>query len=178
MYRFYCPDTDFSKSSAIIRDTHEIHHIKDVLRMKKGDCIQIFNGLSQQADAVIEAIHEASIQVRLTHIKQEYHTGPKLILACAPPKKGKFEVIIEKCTELGVDEIIPLKTARTEVVFKEERIKSKMSRFETVALNAAKQSKRTRVPRIGPMTPLQQVLENLEPGSLRLFPSLHGHPKH
>ena len=70
--------------------------------------------------------------------------GLKIILACAPPKKGKFEFIIEKCTELGVDEIIPLKTKRTEVIFKEDRMLAKLSRFEAVAVNAAEQSQRSR----------------------------------
>ena len=68
----------------------------------------------------------------------------KIILACAPPKKGKFEFIIEKCTELGVDEIIPLKTKRTEVIFNADKMAGKLSRFEAVAVNAAKQSKGSR----------------------------------
>ena len=50
-------------------------------------------------------------------------------MACAPPKKGKFEFIIEKCTELGVDEIIPLKTKRTEVVFTEDKMAGKAQPF-------------------------------------------------
>ena len=98
-------------------------------------------------------------------------------MACAPPKKGKFEFIIEKCTELGVDEIIPLKTKRTEVVFSEDKMKGKLSRFEAVAVNAAKQSQRIKVPHIHPMTSLSQVLKNLEPDGVYLFPSLHNHPK-
>ena len=102
----------------------------------------------------------------------------KIILACAPPKKGKFEFIIEKCTELGVDEIIPLKTKRTEVIFREDRMRVKLSRFEAVAVNAAKQSKRTKVPHIYPMTSLPQVLQTLDPDGVHLFPSLHNHPKH
>ena len=59
MYRFYCADADFKKPSVIINDSHEIHHIKDVLRFKKGSAIQIFNAQSQQADAVIEQINES-----------------------------------------------------------------------------------------------------------------------
>ena len=99
-------------------------------------------------------------------------------MACAPPKKGKFEFIIEKCTELGVDEIIPLKTKRTEVIFKEDRMAGKLSRFEAVAVNAAKQSKRIKVPQITPMMSLAQVLKNLDPKGVHVFPSLHNHPRH
>lgn len=178
MYRFYCQDADFSKSSVVITDTHEIHHIKDVLRLKKGSLIQIFNARSQQADAVIEQLNETAIHVRPQTIKQNEEVQAKIILACAPPKKGKFEFIVEKCTELGVDEIIPLKTKRTEVIFKEDKQKAKQSRFEAVAINAAKQSKRLKVPRICPMTALPQVLKTLDPNGVHLFPSLHHHPKH
>jgi 16S rRNA (uracil1498-N3)-methyltransferase len=178
MYRFYCPDADFTRSPVLIHDTHEIHHIKDVLRMKKGSLIQIFNAESQQADAVIEQIDETQIKVSIKTIKQNERAGARVTLACAPPKKGKFEFIIEKCTELGVDEIIPLKTKRTEVVFKEDKWQGKFNRFESVAVNAAKQSKRTKVPHIYPMTPLLQVLQTLDPNGMHLFPSLHDHSRH
>ena len=178
MYRFYCPDADFSKPSVVITDIHEIHHIKDVLRLEKNALIQIFNSKSQQADVVIEQIDGAAIRVRVEKVKQNEETSVKIILACAPPKKGKFELIIEKCTELGVDVIIPLKTQRTEVVFNGERMPSKLNRFETVAVNAAKQSKRLKVPQIHPMTSLPEVLKNLDPDGLHLFPSLHNHSKH
>jgi 16S rRNA (uracil1498-N3)-methyltransferase len=178
MYRFYCPDADFSKSSVVIGDIHEIHHIKDVLRLKKGSLIQIFNAKSQQADAMIEQIDETAIRVRVQTVKQNEEAQAKIILACTPPKKCKFEFIIEKCTELGVDDIIPLKTKRTEVIFKEDKMAAKLSRFETVAINAAKQSKRTKVPHIYPMTSLPQVLQTLDPNGLHLIPSLNGHPKH
>ena len=178
MYRFYCQDADLSKIFVEITDTHEVHHIKDVLRLKKGSLVQIFNGRSEQADVVIEQINASAIQVRVNTVRKNEESGQaKIILACAPPKKGKFEFIIEKCTELGVDEIIPLKTKRTEVIFKEDRMAGKLSRFEAVAVNAAKQSKRIKVPRISPMTPLLEVLKGLDPEGLHLFPSLHHHPR-
>jgi 16S rRNA (uracil1498-N3)-methyltransferase len=178
MYRFYCPDADFSKSSVVITDTHEIHHIKDVLRLKKGATVQTFNAKSQQADVLIEKISETAIHMHVKSVKQKEEVQAKIILVCAPPKKGKFEFIIEKCTELGVDDIIPLKTKRSEVVFNEDKWPSKASRFEAVAVNAAKQSKRTKVPHICPMTSLPQVLKTLDPNGVHLFPSLHNHSKH
>ena len=177
MYRFYCPDADFSKSSVIIRDPHEIHHIKDVLRLKKGALVQIFNVKSEQADTVIEEVEESAVYVRVQNVKQG-EAQPQIILVCAPPKKGKFEFIIEKCTELGVDAIIPLKTKRTEVDFKEDKWPGKLKRFEAVAVNAAKQSKRLKVPQIYPMTSLPQLLKTLDPNGINLFPSLHDHPQH
>lgn len=177
MYRFYCADADFQKSSVTITEAHEVHHIKDVLRFKKGSLIQIFNAQSQEADGTIEQIRENAIVVRVGIVRQKDRPQAKIILACAPPKKGKFEFIIEKCTELGVDEIIPLKTKRTQVIFSADRMRVKLSRFEAVAVNAAKQSQRTKVPHIYPMTSLPQVLKTLDPDGVHLFPSLHNHPK-
>ena len=69
MYRFYCQDADFSKSSVVISDTHEIHHIKDVLRLKKGALIRIFNAKSEQAQAVIEEIKKQAIRVSVKTVK-------------------------------------------------------------------------------------------------------------
>ena len=177
MYRFYCPDADFSKPSVIISDVHEIHHIKEVLRLKTGASIQLFNAHSQQADVTIERVNDDSIFVRVDKVMHQQGSGAKIILACAPPKKGKFEFIIEKCTELGVDQIIPLKTKRSEVIFTVDKQAAKHNRFESVAVNAAKQSKRTKVPHIYPMTPLAQVLKDLDPNGVHLFPSLHHHSK-
>ncbi len=178
MYRFYFSDADFSKPSVVINDTHEIHHIKDVLRLKKGALVQIFNAKSEQADVLIDQINETAINFRVQSVKPKEEGQAKIILVCAPPKKGKFEFIIEKCTELGVDEIIPLKTKRTEVVFKEDKMAGKLNRFEAVAINAAKQSKRMKVPQIHPMRTLPQVLQTLDPHGVHLFPSLHNHSKH
>ncbi len=178
MYRFYCPNADFSKKTFTISDLNEIHHIKDVLRLKKGSSIQIFNAKSQQAEVLIEKVGEAAIEVSIGNIKEASGGGRKLILACAPPKKGKFEVIIEKCTELGVDEIIPLKTKRTEVFFNDDRMRTKLNRFEAIAINAAKQSKRLQIPKIHSMTTLADVLKALDPQGIHLFPSLHHHPTH
>jgi 16S rRNA (uracil1498-N3)-methyltransferase len=178
MYRFYCQDADFSKSSVVISDIHEIHHIKDVLRLKKGSLIQIFNAKSEEAQVVIEQINKEAIGVSVKTVKQNEEARAKIILACAPPKKGKFEFIIEKCTELGVDEIIPLKTKRTEVIFKEDRMLAKLSRFEAVAVNAAKQSQRPKVPRIYPMMTILEVFKMLDPKTLMIIPSLNGQLPH
>ena len=162
----------------IITDNDEIHHIKDVLRLKKGAIVQIFNGQNQEADVVIDAFTQEGLSVMVQSVRQADVKKTKIILACAPPKKDKFEWIIEKCTELGVDEVIPLKTKRSEVIFSSEKMAGKLSRFQKVAVNAAKQSKRLDLPLIHPMTDLAKVLKTLDRQGLHLFPSLNGHPAH
>ncbi len=178
MHRFYSPNANFNQKKLTIADHDEIHHIKDVLRLKKGSMIQIFNGKNQEADVVIEAFTVEGLEVSVGAVRQPDSNSVKIVLACAPPKKDKFEWIIEKCTELGVAQIIPLKTKRGEVVFSSEKMASKLSRFTKIALNASKQSKRVNVPVIGPMRDLKEVMKGLDPQGLHIFPSLNGHPQH
>ena len=178
MHRFYSANADFNKKSLLITDPHEVHHMKDVLRLKSGAQIQVFNAQNQEADVVVDAFTGEGLRVTVSAVRQAAAPKVKIVLACAPPKKDKFEWIMEKCTELGVDEIIPLKTKRSEVIFTEERMVGKLVRFEKVVVNAAKQSKRMNTPKIHHMTELADVLKGLDPRGIHLFPSLNGHPKH
>ena len=179
MHRFYFSNADFSKKSILITDRDEIHHIKDVLRLKAGDEVCIFNGSNQEAKAEIASVKQDQVEVRIQSIKEGQPPAKvKIILACAVPKKAKFEFIIEKCTELGVDEIIPLRTKRTEVVFAKEKTAAKQARFQKVAVNAAKQSGRRDVPKIHPMISLAEALKICYGNSVVLIPSLNGQPRH
>lgn len=179
MHRFYCPHADFSSKVVRISDPHEIHHIKDVLRLKPSAEMCVFNNENEEARVVITEIREGEIMVRVEGVRQSALTGNvKIVLACAVPKKAKFEFIIEKCTELGVDAIIPLKTKRAEVVFSKEKILAKQMRFEKVAVNAAKQCGRNNIPHIAAMTPVAEVFQGLDPDGLAIIPSLNGNNPH
>jgi 16S rRNA (uracil1498-N3)-methyltransferase len=178
MHRFYCPQADFASKTVRISDPHEIHHIKDVLRLKAGDKLCIFNGKNEEGMAVIVSIKDTDVAVRIDSVRQAAAGNTRIILACAVPKKAKFEFIIEKCTELGVDEIIPLKTKRTEVIFSKEKNPAKQERFQKVAVNAAKQCGRLNIPKIHAMMPLADALKNLDPKGIALIPSLNGQPRH
>lgn len=176
MNRFYTPQTDFSSPSVIITDPKECHHLRDVLRLGSGDRIQLFNGEGMSADGVIGTVQKSAVTVL---IKKVYATVrpylSRLILACALPKKGKFETIIEKTTELGVDEIIPMVTARTECRYDHKRAEKKHIRFSAVAKNAAKQCRRPDLPRIHPITPFSAVLDHFIDGQTNvLIPWLEG----
>ena len=172
MHRFYDPSLDLSQSQVTLSDPKEIHHLKNVLRLKKGDSIGLFNGRGEEAEGEILGMDAQSVKVKVKNFKKTENKNPKIILACAIPKHSKFEWIIEKVTELGVDEIIPLKTQRTEVQLKDERLDRKNSRYQTVALNAAKQSQRSTVPVVYLITPLKDVFEQFKTKAVMVIPSL------
>lgn len=174
MHRFYCPHTDFSSPEVVIADKKERHHLLNVLRLKKGDTIELFNEKAEEAVGCIFSINPSEIRVRIQSVSSSVRRAPLIVLACAIPKKTKFEWIIEKAAELGVDEIVPLRTARTEVKLAKEQAARKMERYQTVAVNAAKQSQRPEVPAIGPVTDFSSALERLSRESLVFIPSLQG----
>ena len=161
MHRFYCPQSEFSSTEVVITDKKELHHLHDVLRLKKGDPVCLFNDKNEEARGIILASSPQKVRVQIRSVEKIKPPLPSIILACAIPRKGKFERIIEKATELGVDEIIPLKTQRTEIKINNERTPKKILRYQTVAINAAKQSGRTTVPRIHRINDFFSVLEHL-----------------
>jgi len=173
MHRFFSPQSDFSQQSIKITDTAELHHLAHVLRLKKGQTVAVFNNTGQEITGTIQRLtpHAAEINI-LTRRKKEPKPGPHLILACAIPKKAKFETIIEKCTELGVNEIVPLLTQRSEVRPDSVRQKNKNQRYQSVAVNAAKQSGRPTLPVIQPLRKFKQFIRDIPAHSLALIPCL------
>ncbi len=177
MHRFYCPQSDLQNLEVTITDAKELHHLRSVLRLRKGDPLTIFNNQGEEATGRIASIQPAKATVTVESVHKNKPELPIIILACAVPKKSKFEVIIEKATELGVDEIIPLKTKRTEMELKGERLQRKIIRYQDVAVNAAKQSQRPRVPVIQLVTDLASVLKSFPADTAIFIPSLSGERK-
>lgn len=174
MHRFYTPQLSPETHRLDISAPGEIHHIRDVLRLQSGDVLELINGKGCLARGCIKSISSVAVQVDVTEIREEKLRLPHLILACAIPKKGKFETIIEKTTELGVDEIIPLQTHNSDVVIKPEKTAHKHARYIQVAVNAAKQCQRSTVPSIHPPTSFDAALRILMDQSVVIMPSLTG----
>ena len=177
MHRFYLPGVDFNNPETILTDPKEIHHAKDVLMLKNDDTIHVFNNQNQEALGIIVDINKQGIKIQIKNVYERKIIYPQLILACAIPKKSKFEMIIENATELGVAEILPVKTARTEIKLSADLIQRKLARFETVAINAAKQCKRVDIPQIHPVTEFKKAVDQLKSNSIGIIPSLSGSPQ-
>ena len=97
----------------IISDRNQVHHIKNVLRLKPKDQVIIFDDKGNEYSSIIEEISTQNLSFR---IKARHKFIPskrvKITIACAIPKKSKMGDIIDKLTQLGADRIIPLETER------------------------------------------------------------------
>lgn len=134
------------------------HHARDVLRMGAGDEVELFTAAGQTALAVLREVSAQRVLAEVTEIRQA-GAGFALTIASAIPKGARADWMIEKLSELGVSRFVPLMTARS-VVHPEG--KNKIERWERLAAESAKQSRRTCVMEISPLLTLEQALERVE----------------
>lgn len=156
--RFYAPPHDFSADrTRVVLSADEARHLRDVLRLHEGDEVYVFDGEGAEFLCVVERIDrrttiELAVQREVEPARPE--SNLELTLAVALLKGEKFDLVVQKATELGVSRIVPLMTKRADVRLREEKDADKRaSRLTRLALEAAKQSGRARVPRIE--TPLR-----------------------
>ncbi|MFM9963607.1 MAG: RsmE family RNA methyltransferase [Planctomycetaceae bacterium] len=135
-------------------DGSEAHHLLHVLRAKVGDRIGLFNGGGDEAIAELIKHNKRSAELHIIKCWTTPAETDELILATALPKGDRAKWLVEKATELGATRIIPLRTARSVV----EPGEGKLDKLMQAAIAACKQSGRSRLPRLDPLTPLADVL--------------------
>ncbi len=161
MHRFYVNPSQIEENLITIIGS-DVNHIKNVLRMRQGDEIIICNGQGKDCYCIIKKVSETEITAQIME-QREANTELKtrITLFQGIPKKDKMELIIQKAVELGVHEIVPVMTKR--VVVKLEDAKKevkKLERWQAIAEEAAKQSKRGMIPQIKPVQSYKEALKN------------------
>lgn len=141
--RFYTSRENFSPGSVVL-DEDETRHLRDVLRLKKGDQIYVFNGEGREFQCEIASIEKKRSTARvITEVEPAApESGLDLTLAAAVTKGERFDVVVQKAVELGVSRIIPLNAVRCIVKPGGNR---RTERWRKIALEAAKQSGRARL---------------------------------
>jgi 16S rRNA (uracil1498-N3)-methyltransferase len=142
--RFFV-DAPLAPESVVALDHEERHHAR-VLRVREGEEVEVFDGRGGS----YLAIYESADSIRLIREVPGRESRLALHLAMAIIQLDKFELVLQKSTELGVRTIIPLVTERGEV--RAERIGGKMERWRKIVLEAVKQCGRSRIPVIEPVT--------------------------
>ena len=147
MYQFRIPkDLNGNKLEILGK---EAHHIANVLRLKEGATVGLFDGFGYKAIGTILDITNDRVLVELNNDRVANTEPPvEVTLYQALPKKDKFELVIQKATELGVAKIVPIITKRTIVHVDSEKSKKKVERWNKIAQEACKQSGRAYVPQI------------------------------
>lgn len=153
MTLFYAPD--ILENPFLPED--ESAHCTRVLRLQAGAVVQIIDGKGTLYDAAIVAPHAKRTEVKIVSAHPDFGRRPfRLHLAVAPTKNSdRFEWFVEKATEIGVDEITPLLCRYS------ERRAIRPERIEKILVSASKQSYKARIPRLNPMTAVDEFLQHV-----------------
>lgn len=169
MFNFFIEEGNRHNNRYLISGA-DYNHIKNVLRMKIGDeflvsennvsnlCrIESFEGESVIAEIIEERFQDTSLPI-------------KIYLFQGLPKSDKLELIIQKTVELGVEGIIPVEMNRCVVKLDDKKKKSKTERWQSIAESAAKQSKRTSIPKVHEPMSYKTALEKASELDVFLVP--------
>ena len=150
-------------SEKIYLNEEQSRHITKSLRMKKGDMLTVCTGDGNDYGCIIDDINKDGAWLAVCYKQaSDSEADIKVSLYQGVPKGDKFEDIIQKCTELGVYEIIPVLTKRCVSRPQEKQAEKKRQRYARIALEAAQQSGRGIVPEIKKMTELKTAVSQCE----------------
>jgi len=159
MHKFFVNSNDIKGEKVHIFE--DAGHISRVLRLGVGDEIIVFDGLGNEYVCELESVGKAECVAVISAVREcTSEARLRVALFQGIPKSGKMEVIIQKCTELGVAEIYPFFSKRSVVKLDSERDKlAKVERWQKVALEAAKQCGRGVTPIIHSPIEFGEVVE-------------------
>ncbi len=167
--RFYVPG-DLIRESVATLPRDQAHHLRNVLRLRNGDPVEIFDGAGTGYSGKVryggDEVHVDS----LTIISSPETPQARLVLAQALIKADKFEWVLQKGTELGVSEFIPLETRFCDVRIPGSRIGGRIERWRRIVSEASRQCCRYSVPEVRKPMSLADLLSAETPASYkRLF---------
>ena len=150
MQRFFVEPYQIEKEAHRIHiNGTDVNHIKNVLRMKCGEDVWISDGGDKEYHCQIEELGEDEVLLHILYAQEpEYELPNKLYLFQGLPKADKMELIIQKAVELGVYEIIPVAMKNCVVKLDAKKAAAKTARWQGIAESAAKQSKRSLIPKV------------------------------
>ena len=171
MYHFFVDKNNISDKNVII-EGKDYNHIKNVLRMHPGEEISVGNNEDDnEYRCIIESFEEDRVICKLIFVKKaDVELPSKVYLYQCLPKADKMELIIQKCVELGVTEIITVASKRCVVKLDDKKASSKISRWQSIAEAAGKQSKRAIVPLIGQVKSFKEAINDANKADIKIIP--------
>lgn len=171
MRRFFIEKSKISKDKVIIAGK-ETHHIKDVIRLKQNDKFIGLDGEGSQYICRINTIGKDRIEAIIENAQKTIVKIPPVGLACAIPKAGKMDYIVQKAAELGAKSLIPVQAERTEVRLNAQKANLKIKRWEKIAKESSKQCGRDQILKITELKNFSDVVKNSNGYKIKLIACL------
>ena len=169
MYHFFVSEEQINGENAYIEGS-DVNHIANVLRMKPGEELLISVRGDWDYLCKIVDIETDRVNLKVLESMEQRELPVNITLLQGIPKSDKLEMIIQKAVELGVSEIIPVKTKRVVVKIDEKKVDTKVNRWNAIAESAAKQSKRSIVPKVYEPMSIDNALEIVKDFGVKLIP--------
>lgn len=161
MHRFFVDKKDISDKQVIITDSR-VHQIRDVLRMKTGDDIIVLDNTGLEYQVSLTEISTKNIVGEIVQKKRsEAEPKTQITLFQSLLAREKFELVLQKCTEVGVESFVPIVTERSIVRSPEKITDKKLIRFGSIITEAAEQSARGKIPTLANPIKLSQAVTEL-----------------
>jgi 16S rRNA (uracil1498-N3)-methyltransferase len=162
-------DTPLQAGAEAQLDDKAAQHVGRVLRMQPGQGLSLFNGDGQDYPALIASASKKNVTVQVQQpTANSSESALEIVLGQTLSKGDRMDYAVQKATEMGVSRIVPLSTERCEVRLKGDREDKRLSHWQSVAISAAEQCGRARVPDILPVMNIIEWLEYSQRCDLRL----------
>lgn len=147
-------------------DGPEGRHAALVRRVAAGERVDLADGLGTIAHCEVVAVEQVSLRLRVLERVTEPEPAPRLVVVQALPKADRGELAVQVMTEVGVDEVVPWSAARSIVEWHGARGEKKLERWRSSAREAAKQSRRARIPVVSALASTADVCARLSAATL------------
>jgi 16S rRNA (uracil1498-N3)-methyltransferase len=179
MHRFFISPENWNIGTLTLAGP-EAHHARDVLRMRVGEKVVLFNGRGHEITAEIVDLGVDKIGLRKLHQAETPPLQCRIVLGQAIPKGKNMDLIVQKAVEIGAAEIAPIISDRTIVQVDSESAAQKQSKWQQIAIEAAKQCGQNWLPHVHAPRKLSELFSVPADGSfdLQLIGSLQPGAQH
>ncbi|AFP32045.1 16S rRNA (uracil(1498)-N(3))-methyltransferase [Marinobacter sp. BSs20148] len=162
-------DTPLQAGAEAQLDDNAAQHVGRVLRMQPGQALSLFNGDGHDYRALIASASKKNVTVQVGHsTANSSESALEIVLGQTLSKGDRMDYAVQKATEMGVTRIVPLSTERCDVRLKGDREDKRLNHWRSVAISAAEQCGRARVPDILPVMNITEWLEYSQRCDVRL----------
>ncbi len=152
MQRYFVDNKDFKLNQ------NDIHHIKTVMRMNIGDLIEVIYNEKLHI-CRIDELNKDNVNISVVEEKEDNNELAKHItIAFSITKEDKIDLILQKCTELGIKEFIPVEMSRCNIKIDKNKVDKKIDRWNSICKEAAEQSKRNIIPKVNKIHILKDLI--------------------
>lgn len=156
--RFFCPIPLAVRQTIALPD-NVAHHASRALRMREGDDIILFDGKRGQYHAKLRFQNGKAMGEILLFDEQEHELQGKITLVQGLPSGDKMDWIIEKTSELGVQQLVPVQAERSILNLSGPRLEKRQAHWQKVAISASEQCGRNQVQQIAPLQTLEHFMK-------------------